>query len=182
MQTPWNRHPSWKNTCNTHSSCVVHCALMLQLSSALNEGLSYCQSTIITEQLSSPCWSNCHCNIIQFILTMLWWPTPFHSPFQPSLSPFLNQKEMYFDNISSVNGFLLLKHLGPIALIETSENTPVFCFFFFNPIELSWDLGLGSALPRRTKSIFHPFVLLILKTFPLEKRTYIMILVYKGHN
>lgn len=44
-------------TCNTHSSCLVHGALMLQLSPPFNERLSYCQSVIIQNNFPSPCWS-----------------------------------------------------------------------------------------------------------------------------
>lgn len=83
-----------------------------------------------------------------------------HSTLQPSLSPFLNQREMYFDNISSVNGFLLLKQYGPIALIETAQNTSIYYYFF----KCRTTLGLGSALSRRTKSIFYPFILFVIKT------------------
>lgn len=65
---------------------------------------------------------------------------------------------MYFDNISTVNSFLLLKHFGPIALTETAENTPVYFLLTYRTI-----LGLGSALPRRTKSIFTHLSYLFLK-------------------
>lgn len=71
---------------------------------------------------------------------------PFHSTLLV-LPPFLNQKEMYFDSISSVNSFLLLKHFGPIALIETSENN----FREHTNLFLSYRtiLGLGSALTHK---------------------------------
>lgn len=62
-----------------------------------------------------------------------------HPTLQPSLSPFLNQREMYFDNISGVHGFLLLKQFGPIALIETAQNTSIYyLFIYFLNVELLW--------------------------------------------
>lgn len=81
---------------------------------------------------------------------------------------------MYFDNISSVNSFLLLKHFGPIALIETAENTPVYFLLAYRTI-----LGLDSALPRRTKSIFTHLSYFFLK-HPNGKGTCIIIPFSQG--
>lgn len=83
---------------------------------------------------------------------------PFHSTLLASRFPFLTQREMYFDNISHVNSFLLLKHFGPISFIETAENIPIDFLLAYRTI-----LGLGSASPRRTKSICTHLSYLFLK-------------------
>lgn len=76
---------------------------------------------------------------------------------------------MYFDNISSVNRFLLLKHFGPIALVETAENTSIYFFLSYGTI-----LGLGSVLHKGTESIFTHLSYLFLK-HPHGKGTCIII-------
>lgn len=81
---------------------------------------------------------------------------------------------MYFDNISHVNSFLLLKHFGPIAFTEAAENLPIYFLLAYRAI-----LGLGSALPRRSKSMCTRLSYLFLK-HPRGKGTCIITPLFQG--
>lgn len=152
----WNRGPFWRNSWH---SFILPCAWSYNATA-----VTHFQWTIVilsihdnTEQFSFSMLKHRLCGAIQFVLTMLWRQSLPAPPFQPSLSPFLSQRETYFDNISSVTNFLLLKHFGPRALTETVENTPLYFLFLKNTTLL----GLGSDLPSRTESIFNHYLFLL---------------------